>query len=454
MTDKKPMYFASLEIENVKCFGKTQCLDLKNDQGGIAQWTLILGSNGLGKTTLLKCIAWMNTVEESDANIKEEHQIPENMIAIKPFMDGIDDDHEYVQLARIGQNITTNLMVTLTNGVTLGNVPNPDQLVRYGIEIKTDKGELIDVKPKLAKLPEFNAPNIYAYSASRHMEIKNLDRTELVDPVSNLFSDSGELFDATEQLLYQDHAALQEDPKGKETALLNKIKQLISDLLPEIDSPKGITIHAKDRTVRIKTPDGEVPLHQMSLGYKTMVAWSVDLALKMLNANPESEDPLGEPAVVIIDEIDLHLHPTWQRSLKTQLTKHFPKTQFICTAHSPFMAQASEMENLCVLQRDQENENEVHIENSPYVVRGWRIGQIITSDLFGIEDEHGPEIEILRKERQAILDKITMTPEDEQRLKQLDEELDSLPVLSNPAEEGLLDQVKKMAKLLKEGQSK
>ncbi|MEJ7678359.1 MAG: ATP-binding protein [Segetibacter sp.] len=337
-----PMYFASLKIENVKCFGEEQELDLRDSNGKLSPWTLILGNNGLGKTTLLKCLAWMSTVEESDANKKEEAKIPESMVAVKPFMDGIEEDSEYEKLARIGDRVKTTVSTSLTIGAKLGEIPRNDQIIEYSIEIETVDGRLEDVRPKLVPLPEFKSPVIYAYSASRHMEMKNLDSSELMNPVSNLFSESGELFDATELLLYQDHAALQENLKGKETALLQKIKELLTDLLPGIDDPSDITIHAKERAVKIRTPDGNVSLSDLSLGYKTMIAWTVDLALKMLIENPESDYPLEEPAVVIIDEIDLHLHPKWQRILKAKLTSHFRKTQFICTAHSPFMAQSSE----------------------------------------------------------------------------------------------------------------
>ena len=82
----------------------------------------------------------------------------------------------------------------------------------------------------------------------------------------------------------------------------------------------------------VQMPTGEIELSELSLGYKTMFAWSIDLALRLYQANPKSENPLEEPCVVLIDEIDLHLHPRWQRQLKDFLTKHFPKAQFICTA--------------------------------------------------------------------------------------------------------------------------
>ena len=62
MNDHKnqvPIYFKSLELENVRCFAQRQRLDLTDEHGKPVQWILILGDNGVGKTTLLQCLAWM-----------------------------------------------------------------------------------------------------------------------------------------------------------------------------------------------------------------------------------------------------------------------------------------------------------------------------------------------------------------------------------------------------------
>jgi predicted ATP-binding protein involved in virulence len=60
----------------------------------------------------------------------------------------------------------------------------------------------------------------------------------------------------------------------------------------------------------------------------------------MALGNPKEEDPLTSPGVVLIDEIDLHLHPEWQRRVVGDLLKTFPNTQFILTSHSPFIVEA------------------------------------------------------------------------------------------------------------------
>lgn len=67
------IYFTSLELENVRCFGQPAKLDLTDCSGGSAQWTLLLGDNGVGKTTLLQCLAWMRPVPKGgpQSNLSE-----------------------------------------------------------------------------------------------------------------------------------------------------------------------------------------------------------------------------------------------------------------------------------------------------------------------------------------------------------------------------------------------
>ena len=76
-------------------------------------------------------------------------------------------------------------------------------------------------------------------------------------------------------------------------------------------------------------------LDQMSGGYRIMLALAADLARRMAQGNPHLDDPLQSEAVVLIDEVDLHLHPKWQQRVLTDLTKTFPKAQFIVSTHSP-----------------------------------------------------------------------------------------------------------------------
>ncbi len=448
------MYFSSIEIENIKCFGEKQILDLKDSNGAVSPWTLILGDNGIGKTTLLKCIAWMIPVEESDKLKKEEAKIPEVKIAIKPFMDGFEDDEDYEILIRKGEDVNSRVAAVFTRGIELGKIPTAENLISHGINIKTKKGKLDDIKLEYSQLDEFNSPNLFAYGAARHMGSKNFETSELKDNTSNLFSNSSDLYDAGQLLNLLDTTSIRNKGKGKAAELLSKVKMILTDLLPYVDSPESILIKdplkedgsTNDNLVEIVTSDGNIPLFNLSLGYVTMLAWTVDLALRMLWHYKESENPLHEPAVVIVDEIDLHLHPRWQRVVRQELTKHFPRTQFICTAHIPFMAQSSEFENLCVINRIAK---QAVIQNEPAVVKGWRIGQIITSDLFNISSERSPDIEKLIIQRRELLDKDFRTVEEAAVLKGLDEQLSKLPVTENNDDQKLLDEIRQAADLLR-----
>ena len=80
----------------------------------------------------------------------------------------------------------------------------------------------------------------------------------------------------------------------------------------------------------------ELDVGQLSDGERGMLALVLDLARRLSQANPSLDDPLSEGhAVVLIDELDLHLHPKWQRQIVHNLTKTFPRCQFIATTHSP-----------------------------------------------------------------------------------------------------------------------
>ena len=92
----------------------------------------------------------------------------------------------------------------------------------------------------------------------------------------------------------------------------------------------------KPPNLLIDHDDMPLPVAQLSDGERGLLAMVFDLTRRLTQANPEMEDPAAEAeAVVLIDEIELHLHPGWQRRIVRNLTETFPKCQFIVTTHSP-----------------------------------------------------------------------------------------------------------------------
>ncbi len=87
---------------------------------------------------------------------------------------------------------------------------------------------------------------------------------------------------------------------------------------------------------------GWMPFNYLSDGFRSMVAMAADIAYRASLLNPHlGEDAAKETSgIVLIDEIDLHLHPKWQRRIVRELQSAFPDLQFIATTHSPFILQS------------------------------------------------------------------------------------------------------------------
>ena len=100
------------------------------------------------------------------------------------------------------------------------------------------------------------------------------------------------------------------------------------------NTPLGLFITHRDE------PDKPLSVKQLSDGYRTMLALVMDLARRMAVANADAEWPEGQtvlhsPGIVLIDEVEQHLHPAWQQTVLPRLMDIFPNVQFIVTTHSP-----------------------------------------------------------------------------------------------------------------------
>lgn len=95
----------------------------------------------------------------------------------------------------------------------------------------------------------------------------------------------------------------------------------------------------------------KLPLNQLSDGYKGTVSLVADIAYRMAVLNPQLLDHVVEETegIVLIDEVDLHLHPAWQQRVLQDLQTIFPKVQFIVTTHAPAVVQSVQSENLRIL---------------------------------------------------------------------------------------------------------
>lgn len=384
------IYFTRLELDNVKSFGEGQSVDLTVDGTHPARWTLILGENNTGKTTVLQCLARMRP---DVANRVEGDRTGEQ--GFLPEFAAEDDNARLDALVRNGRDVDCRIRATMVAGYNLdgqGGRPNP---IASEALIQRRGGKLDDAKWDGERSRPFGTPVLFAYGAGRHVALASPD-DDMPDPVASLFDPTVELIDAERILQRLDYHVVKYKER-RATMRLRAVTEMLATILPEVRRHSDIVINPPPTAglgpvphgVRVETPHGQVPLDQLSLGYQTVTAWTVDIAWRLFNAYPESPRPMREPAIVIVDEIDLHLHPSWQRELRRNLTLHFPNVQFIATAHSPLMAQDYLDQNLVLLRLDPA-EGEVVIDNDPAVVRDWSVDQLLTSELFGLASARSP----------------------------------------------------------------
>jgi len=129
-----------------------------------------------------------------------------------------------------------------------------------------------------------------------------------------------------------------EDRLGVRRQTLEAIDRAIRVFLPEFENVEVLT----EPTLRlvVSKRGQQLDLTQLSDGERSLLAMMIDLCRLLSLANPELEDPLQGAGVILIDEVELHLHPQWQREVVEKLRVTFPNIQFILTTHSPFVMQS------------------------------------------------------------------------------------------------------------------
>jgi len=135
---------------------------------------------------------------------------------------------------------------------------------------------------------------------------------------------------------------------------LQAVRTAITSMIPSASQPR-IEFGPLRFTVSIRSETGtreDLTLDQLGGGYRVMLALVADLARRMAQGNPHRESPCTCEAIVLIDEIDLHLHPAWQQRVLDDLLRTFPNTQFLVSTHSPQVLTSVKPELIVELNRE------------------------------------------------------------------------------------------------------
>jgi predicted ATP-binding protein involved in virulence len=191
--------------------------------------------------------------------------------------------------------------------------------------------------------------------------------------------------------------SIQKFSQPRDIAHLKAFKETILKLIPD-NRWQDMAFDRKVEDLMGIFRDNEGQQHklaysQLSDGYRNTIGLAADIAYRCIQLNPH----LGEnavvdtPGIVLIDELDLHLHPNWQRHVVADLKNAFPNIQFVATTHSPFIVQSLEADELINLDKA--------VDTTPNDLSINEISVIF----MGLESEFSEKSELLEQESIAIL---------------------------------------------------
>ncbi|WP_063813756.1 AAA family ATPase [Herbidospora daliensis] len=400
------MLISEIVIENIKGFGAKEAgvaLDFVREDGSLPRWVVVAGRNGAGKSSFLQSIALAIAGPSAARTLRET------------FADWIreDVDEAYVK---------TRLRFSDFDAFAPGRVPKfePWSGLKW---IRQEEGPEPSIEKTRDKVRENWDPVRGPWSANpqgwflagygpfRRLSLAPTEAQRLMmtpgrpSSLASLFREEASLSESVLwlQQLYLRRLEGSEDADRVEKAVL---KLLGDGLLPEGMTVKRVTSDG----LWITTPDGiELPLRSLSDGYRTVAALVLDLVKQLYAAFGDLKEiggekiAFGHSGVVLIDEIDVHLHVSWQQRIGFWLKEHFPNLQFIVSTHSPFICQAADDKGLVRLSAPGEGEGARIVEGELFnrVVNGTADDAVLT-DLFGLETPYSRPTLELRNEAASL----------------------------------------------------
>lgn len=301
-----------IKIQHIKCF---EDVDIPFNPS--INTSLIIGTNGKGKSTILQLIAlglsgiknipfpynWKDVVKKNSSRGLFEIDIlfDNNPIHLKFEIDGKDDS------------------IACTEG-------------NHFLETIRDTFMLL------------------AYGVNRSYKMEDTRPYKDLEPIATLFGENGYLkhikISANYEYINKNFGIIQilinkvlEKANGGDKVVLTKC------------NPNGFYF------ITPSNPGKEIPMEALSEGFKSTLVWLFDAVIRIVEKGGSLENANEITGIILLDEVDLHLHPSWQRTILHSVETLFPNIQFIVTTHSPFVVQSANMESLIALEMKEGSDN-------------------------------------------------------------------------------------------------
>lgn len=290
-----------------------------------------------------------------------------NFYSIKNInLENLEDKKEIYILGENGdgKSLFLQALTVGLKGVEEGDVFNLVKSQKdYELKIEDSNSVIYDSKENIYK-------NLFAYGANRN---NNCQMKEDESGYLTIFNPSWDLKNPIEWLKYLDHS---EKSDKKNIVSVEIAKKLLNGLLD-----KDVEIDISPETVIFKERGSLVTFEQLSAGYKGVITIIADLLVRLSENQPQVIKINEFKGIVLIDEVELHLHPKWKYNFVKRLRDIFPKIQFIMTTHSPTVLLGASKE--AVFYKIYKENGEVKISNQ-MANEGYTNNSLISSPLFDL----------------------------------------------------------------------
>lgn len=394
------MYIKNIKLENIKRFEDVS-LDFQRPDGSYAGWNTIVGGNSSGKSTFLKAIALVLAGPEGSLRLdpKMTGWITKGAKSARVDLTLMRDINEDTIVER-GKFPNTNLLLGLR---WLPNADDqPPSLKPVEDRSPSRKGE--------SRIPAMRGPwNLKqkgwffaGYGPMRRLSGSAPDAMRFAAGGGtaarsvSLFREDVALSESEEWLKNQQFKVLEGNKEAKQ--LVKQVTDFLNDgLLPNKFAIEKIS----SEHVYVVTGIGPtLPMRDISDGYRSIYALILDIIHSfgevygmdgLFEKNADQKWIINKPGVILIDELEAHLHPSWQKTICSWFKERFPQIQFFVTTHSPLVVQAADPGGIYVLPMPGEKDRSARrLDDHEFkkIVLG-RAEKVLLGEAFNLHDTRG-----------------------------------------------------------------
>lgn len=322
--------------------------------------TVIVAPNGRGKTAILDAIAYgfgaiyrgLPGIKTNDLTLQDIRVLQDEQQANLCTITYLAEHQEKMVLWRKQRRRNTAVKLSNVSSPSLeGDMYRNDGEILPGVKDTTSARNLtLSILEAYNDDNDFEIPLVMYYGTERAVRSEVKRRRGFkksfsrFDALAGALDSSPSFRSALEWFNGMEEVERQEKIERKDFSYtlsdLDVVRETICKLLPTGHENPRVEMRPMRFVIDQVSKDGNrktMRLGQLSDGYKIVLAMAMDISRRMVEANPTRNRhyPLSSRAIVLIDEIDLHLHPGWQQTILTDLQETFPNTQFIVTTHSP-----------------------------------------------------------------------------------------------------------------------